>query len=65
MGRSFIIGADVGDLNTRVKNSVISAINIWQNIEQVKWTRYRFRMLEHYDDIVLILDSIFQLSGIL
>ena len=49
-------------LNTSVPYSVISAINLWQNIEREKGTRPRFSMLEHYEGAVLMLDTILQFS---
>ena len=60
IGRSFRRGAEVRTLNTRVPEPVISAMNQWRNIEQAKRTHPRFRMLEHYADFVLILETILQ-----
>ena len=58
IGRSFRRGTYVRALNTRVSETVASAINQWRNIEQEKGTRPRFIMLEHYADDVLMLNNI-------
>ena len=49
-------------LNTSVPYSVISAINLWQKIDKEKGTRHRFVMLEHYADVVLMLEIILKFS---
>ena len=55
IGRSFKRGKEARDLNTRVPEPVISAMNLWPNIERTKGTRPRFSMFKHYADVVLIL----------
>ena len=62
IGRSFRRGADVISLDTRVPDPLTSAINLWQKIEQGKRTCPRFSMLEHYGDVVLMMDTILQFS---
>ena len=62
IGRSFRSGAEVRSLNTRVPELVIGAINLWRNIDREKGKRPRFSILEHYMDVVLILETIFQFS---
>ena len=62
IGRSLRRGAEVRALNTRVPEPVISAINLWWNIERAKGTQPRFIILEHYADVVLMLETILQLS---
>ena len=62
IGRSFKRGAEVGALKKGVPEPVIIAMNWWRNIEWAKGTHPRFSMLEHYYDIVLMLDTIFQFS---
>ena len=57
---SFIRVAEVRALNTRAPDPVIGAINLWQNIEQEKETRPMFSILEHYADVVLVLETILQ-----
>ena len=62
MGRSFRRSTEVRSLKTRVQETLISAINKWRKIEQAKGTCPRFSMLEHYVDVVLIMETIFQFS---
>ena len=50
------------DLNTRVLETLISAISLRKTIEQEKRTLPRFIMLEHYDDVVITLETIIQFS---
>ena len=62
MGRSFRRGEEVRALKTRVPEPVISTTNRWQNIEWAMGTRTRYRMLENYADVLLMLETILQLS---
>ena len=62
IGNSFRRGAELRDLNTRVPEPVSSAINCRRNIERAKGNRPRFSMLEHYSDIMLMLETILQFS---
>ena len=58
IGRSFRRGAEVRGLNTRVSEPETISIYRWRKIERAKGTRPRFSMLEHYADVVLMLETI-------
>ena len=60
--RSFRRGAEVRTLNKRVPEKVISAVNRWKNIERAKEMHHRFSMLEHYADVMLMLETTLQFS---
>ena len=63
MGRSFRRSADSRALNTRVLEPVNITVNIWRKIEQAKRNFPRLSMLEHYDDVVIMMEIILQLSN--
>ena len=60
IGRLFRRVAEVRSLNTRVPDPVISSINIRRKIEWSEGMHPRFSMLEHYADVVMMLETILQ-----
>ena len=60
IGRSIKRVAEVRDFKKMVLEPVISDINRWQKIEWAKGMRPRFSMLEHYADVVLMLETSLQ-----
>ena len=62
IGSYFKSIAEARSLNSRVPELVNSAINLWINIERAKGTHPRLSMLEHYSDVVLMLETILQFS---
>ena len=57
IGRSFRRGVEFRDLNKRVPDPEISAIIFWRKVELSNGKRPRFSILEHYSDVVLVLDT--------
>ena len=60
IGSLFRRNSYVGALNTRAPYLVSSAINQSGNIERAKVTRPMFNILEHYANVVLMLETILQ-----
>ena len=62
IGRSLIRCEEFKALNTRVPEPVVNSIKLWLKIERAREKRPIFIMLEHYSDVLLMMETILQLS---